>query len=164
MALISEVVRYVIFTYLVLVLAYSKRDPALYHQNKFIKQVTMSIDGIHLNSIEDTWEYFHSVVNNGLFAEHLEGYFNSESSFFTVTPRLRQFRSESSRRCTSKVATQHVRCFDKTSFDRRFYDAEWTLPSLNQSFPNIPEWLFNRKTDYPEHTGKTGMWRRVSYF
>ena len=160
--ILSELIRYVIFMYLVLLMAYAQRDNNVFYNNQFVAN-----HGFNSEDVEDMvstpleiLDFMEEVIENGLYDadEDSEGFFSEGRGYFLQEPRLRQFRMVPTS-CEAADALQGtVRCVQKLNRGNKLearletgdYDEDWS--SYTQT--NMTAWLFDHSKFYASHRGK----------
>ena len=154
-ALLSELIRYAIFIYLVLLMAYARRDNQIFYNNDFVKRHGLTSDNASdaVSTPPDVIDYVEELIDDGLYADDVDGFFNEQRAYFVQEPRLRQFRVMPMMCQTPKVLRGAVRCVEKLgrgNLDTRNHGVEWGTTNASKL---MGEWAFERSQDYPAYKG-----------
>ena len=149
-AIVKEIARFIMFAFLVLLLAYIQRNPNQYFTNRFMKVI--GFDEEYINSIvlkpPDVFDYVTDVIEKGVIDANATNFFLNKRGVFITKPRLRQWRIKPNQTCLS--ITQRVRCKPRLEtrayLDTRRYREGWLEPGYYpkaQDDNDFPEWNFD---------------------
>ena len=165
--ILSELVRYIIFIYLILLMAYARRSKFVYYNNRFVKThgMTSANAADSVTTPPDVYDYLEDVIENGLYAvdvtnDNIKGFFNEERAFFLQEPRLRQFRMKPKSCKAPKVARDTVRCVQKLghgdsrsgSLETGSFGEAW---SEHVTPLNMTEWSYNFDDLFADYRGNS---------
>ena len=151
--IIWEVVRYGIFMYLVSLLAFIQRDDNVFRLNNYVIGHGLAEDDIDVSQPPDVYDYLADLIDDGLYDPVVTRFFDEESAYFLIPPRLRQYRRQPLSFCVSP--TQYVRCIDKFSShleDRLSYSRGWRGYNTHDRFA---DWEYRYEENYPSHNSKS---------
>ena len=101
----------------------------------------------------DVIDYVEELIDDGLYADDVDGFFNEQRAYFVQEPRLRQFRVMPMMCQTPKILRGAVRCVEKLgreNLDTRNHGVEWGTTNASKL---MGEWAFERSQDYPAYKG-----------
>ena len=128
--ILKEILRFVFFVFLVLLLAYIQRDPNQFYTNRLMKTIGFEHENIEsvVRTQADVWTFVSDVIDKGLIDENSTNFFLNERGIFMSRPRLRQWRIKPGLSCRSFVPT--VDCKPRLD-DMKFLETR-RFPCKNQ--------------------------------
>ena len=153
--ILSELIRYAVFMYLVLLMAYARWDHNIFYNNDFVKRHGLTTEDAAdaVSTPPDVIDYVEELIDDGLYADNIDGFFNEERAYFLQVPRLRQFRVIPMTCKAPKVARDTVRCVQKlrrSNLDTINHGVGWTAYNTSQL---MREWAYERSHGYHEYKG-----------
>ena len=159
--ILSELIRYVIFMYLVLLMAYAQRDNNIFYNNQFVASHGFNLEDANdlVTTPPEVFDFVKEVIENDLYDadEDNEGFFSEGRGYFLQEPRLRQFRMLPKYCKTPKVFNGTVKCFLKLDRGRR--SAELDTADYGEGWSNysaalnMTAWMFSRDQSHATNRG-----------
>ena len=163
--ILSELVRYIVFIYLILLMAYARRDKHVYYNTRSVKAVglTSADAAAAVSRPPDVYDYMLDVIASGLYASDMQndvitGFFNEQRAYFLQEPRLRQFRMKPKSCEAPKVARDTVRCVQKLghgnsrsgSLETGSFGEAWSEHVMSL---NMTEWSYSFDDSFANYRG-----------
>ena len=159
--ILSELIRYVIFMYLVLLMAYAQRDNNIFYNNQFVANHGFNSEDVEdiVTTPPEVLDFMEEVIENGIYYvdEDSEGFFSEGRGYFLQEPRLRQFRMLPKYCKTPKVFHVAVRCVLKLDRGRR--SAELDTADYGEGWSNysaalnMTAWMFSHDESHATNRG-----------
>ena len=153
--ILSELIRYAVFMYLVLLMAYARRDNNIFYNNQFMKHHNLTtVDATYfVKTPLNMLDFIEKLIENGLYDNDTDGFFNEGHAFFVQEPRLRQFRVVPTLCEAPKIFGGAVRCIEKlgpANLDTMSYGLGWSTDNTSQF---MGEWVFEHAHEYHAYKG-----------
>ena len=109
----SEIIRYVVFIYLVVQVAYLQRSQNMFNNNVFMRKIGFDTEvAEEVTSPLEIYDYIEGTLENGLYDFDRSDFVGGQAAFFMQTPRMRQWRSRRTP-CIGPIPERKVHCIDK---------------------------------------------------
>ena len=159
--ILSELVRYIIFMYLILLMAYARRDKFVYYNNKFVANhnLTRVVTTRFVKTPPDVCIFLEQTITRGLYDADpdSDGFFDEGHAYFVQEPRLRQFRMLPASCMAPTVFRGSLKCVEKlgrggrgAELDTADYGESWNRHDLSL---NMTEWIYERGEFYTNYRG-----------
>ncbi|MEE6499912.1 hypothetical protein FKM82_003634 [Ascaphus truei] len=166
-ALIREILAYLGFLWMLLLVAYGQRDPNCYYLNKHIE--SSFTDGLHdVLSYQDFFTWANSTLVNNLYGSY-PGFVTDGNSKLVGSARLRQVRVKKESCPVSHMLQSTIRdCRAPYSLDAEdmgHYDVHWNISALTNSSDTDSAWHYQTQSKLRGHLtwGKLTTYRGGGY-
>ena len=159
--ILSELIRYVIFMYLVLLMAYAQRDNNVFYNNQFVASHGFNSEDVEdiVTTPPEVLDFMEEVIENGIYYvdEDSEGFFSEGRGYFLQEPRLRQLRILPEDCKAPKIFNGAVRCVLKLDRGRR--SAELDTADYGEGWSNysaalnMTAWMFSHEESHATNRG-----------
>ncbi|KAM6177463.1 polycystin-1-like protein 2 [Erethizon dorsatum] len=153
-ALVSEILVYLGFLWMLLLVAYDQRDPSAYHFNRHLKH-SFSRGFSDMLGFREFFEWANSTLVNNLYGPH-PGFITDGNSKLVGSAHIRQVRvRESSCPLAPQLRASLSGCHAPYSLaeeDRADYGEGWNASALNSSHRFPPAWRYqsqSQRQGYP---------------
>ena len=150
-----EIIRFLFFIYLVLLLAYSRVDSDVFYTKKYVQSFGINDDDANISRQTEIYDFVQGLIDGDVYHydRDTEGFFGDGRAIYLQEPRLRQFRTHDAHCTTPKLAKLSVRCIEKFTTDYNEdvgrYREGW---SPYHETLNMTEWTYNFNSDeYPTY-------------
>uniref|UniRef100_A0A670IRP6 Polycystin 1 like 2/pseudo n=1 Tax=Podarcis muralis TaxID=64176 RepID=A0A670IRP6_PODMU len=166
-ALIREILAYLGFLWMLLLVAYGQRDPNSYYLNKHIEN--SFTDGFQdVFSYQDFFKWARTTLVSNLYSSH-QGFITDGNSKLVGSARIRQVRVKGNT-CPidPKLQLTVGKCHASYSFDTEDmadYGAHWNISSLDNSSELSSAWQYQSQSKLRGHPiwGKLAVYRGGGY-
>ncbi|XP_069755542.1 polycystin-1-like protein 2 [Narcine bancroftii] len=165
--LIREILAYLGFLWMLLLVAYGQRDPNSYYLNKAIgNSFTSGLDDIL--SYNDFFKWANSTFISNLFGFY-PGFVTDGNSKLVGSARIRQLRiKKNSCRIAAKLRSSIGECHGQYSLDNEdmsFYGLHWNMTATQNSSDLDYIWQYQSQSELRSYPiwGKLGMYRGGGY-
>ncbi|XP_013408339.1 polycystic kidney disease protein 1-like 2 [Lingula anatina] len=144
-AIIREVIGYIIYCWLLMLMAYGQRDPQVYYLNKSLTDLFVP-NFMQVKTFDDFWVYVKDTAITNLYDQEDPGFLTTKAAYLVGSPRLLQIRVKGGT-CKSPIgALAHMICastYGPDTADKTSYNQSWQAPLMNGSVSadNLP-WVY----------------------
>ncbi|XP_064641225.1 polycystin-1-like protein 2 [Lineus longissimus] len=93
MAILKEIIGYVTYIWVILLIAYAQRDPQSYYLGDFVGKTVFGSSFTEIKDFPSAWEWLNTTIVDSLYPNTRPGFLMGESLYIVGQPQLRQVRA-----------------------------------------------------------------------